>query len=130
MPALCAATGSFHVKSATTYFVMVLLTVRVLLFVLTVVLIRSVTLFVSTLGVRSYSDQRYSSMQMSTTRHSSNVSTGRAVACGSSSTGSGLNRDTSRARVSGGGVARESGKGASAAQKPARPRASSGGPAA
>src|SRR5262249_23002098 len=101
---------------------------RVLPFVLTVVSIRSVTLFVSTLGVRSYSDQRYSSMQMSTTRHSSNVSTGRAAACGSSSTGSGLNRDTSRTRLSGGGVGRESGKGASttgasAAETPARPKA-------
>jgi hypothetical protein len=41
---------------------MVLVTVRVLPFLLTVVLIRSVTLLVSTLGVRSYSDQRYSSM--------------------------------------------------------------------
>src|SRR5262249_37454842 len=132
MSALCAAIGSFHAKSATTYFVMVLVTVRVLPFVLTVVLIRSVTLFVSTLGVRSYSDQRYSSMQMSTTRHSSNVSTGRTAACGSSSTRSGLNRDTSRTRVSG-GVGRESGKGAStrgasAAGTPARPKAVSRGP--
>src|SRR5262245_25228106 len=115
MPTLCAAIGSFHVKSATTYFVMVLVTVRVLPFFLTVVLIRSVTLFVSTLGVRSYSDQRYSSMQMSTTRHSSSVSSGRAAGCASSSTGPGLNRDTSRARVSGGGVGRES-EGASAAE--------------
>src|SRR5262249_61035642 len=122
MPALCAAIGSFHAKSATTYFVMVLVTVRVLPLILTVVLIRSVTLFVSTFGVRSYSDQRYSSMQMSTTRHSSGVSTGRAAARGSTSTGSDLNRDTSRARVSGGGVARESGKGASAAETPARPK--------
>src|SRR5260370_27080420 len=89
---------------------MVLVTVRVLPFVLTVVLIRSVTLFVSTLGVRSYSDQRYSSMQMSTTRHSSRVSTGRAAGCGSSFAGSPLNRDTSRRRVSGGGGVRESGK--------------------
>src|SRR5262245_24329640 len=134
MPTLCAAIGSFHVKSATTYFVMALVTVRVLPFFLTVVLIRSVTLFVSTLGVRSYSDQRYSSMQMSTTRHSSSVSTGRAAACGSSSTGSGLNRDTSRTRVSGGGVGRESGKGAPttgawAAETPARPKAVSRGPA-
>src|SRR6266481_3783348 len=133
MPALCPAIGSFHMKSATTYFVMVLVTVRVSPFFFTVVLIRSVTLFVSTLGVRSYSDQRYSSMQMSTTRHSSSVSTGRAAACGSSSTGSGLNRDTSRTRVSGGGVGRESGKGASttgawAAETPARPKAVSRGP--
>src|SRR5262245_25495664 len=135
MPTFCAAAGSFHVKSATTYLVMVLVTVRVLpFFVLTVVLIRSVTLFVSNLGVRSYSAQRYSSMQMSTTRHSSSVSTGRAAGCGSSSTGSGLNRDTSRTRVSGGGVGRESGKGAPttgawAAETSARPKAVSRGPA-
>src|SRR6266705_3212333 len=127
MPALCAAFGSFHVKSPTTYFVMVLVTVRVLPFVLTVVLIRSVTLFVSTLGVRSYSDQRYSSMQISTTRHSSRVSTGRAAGCGYSFSGSGLNRDTSRTRVSGGGVGRESGKAASTAETPARTKAVSRG---
>src|SRR5215471_5555281 len=109
MPALCAAIGSFQVKSATTYFVMVLVMVRVLPFVLTVVLIRSVTLLVSTLGVRSYSDQRYSSMQVSITRHSSTVSNGRATGCGSSSTGrSGLDRDASRSPVSGGGVGCES----------------------
>src|SRR5215510_14657926 len=130
MPTFCAAAGSFHVKSATTYFVMVLVTVRVLpFFVLTVVLIRSVTLFVSTLGVRSYSAQRYSSMQMSTTRHSSTISIGRTAGCASSSTGaSGLNRDTSRPWVSGGGVAPASGKGASttgapAAETPARRKA-------
>ena len=69
-------------KSPTTYFVMVLMTVRVLPFFLTVVLIRSVTLFVSTLGVRSYSDQRYSSMQISSTRHSSGVSTVRTAGFG------------------------------------------------
>src|ERR1700756_795236 len=85
---------------------MVLVTVRVLPFLfLTVVLICSVTLLVSTLGVRSYSDQRYSSMQMSTTRHSSSGSTARAAGCASSSTGSGLNRDTSGARVSGASTA-------------------------
>src|SRR5947199_5593090 len=109
MPTLCAAIGSFHVKSPMTYFVMVLVTVRVLPFTLTVVLIFSVTLFVSTLGVRSYSDQRYSSMQMSTTRHSSRVSIGRAAGCGSSFSGSGLNSDTSRPRVSVGGVDDETG---------------------
>src|SRR2546426_8799106 len=125
MPALCAAIGSFHVKSPMTYFVMVLVTVRVLPFVLTVVLIRSVTLFVSTLGVRSYSDQRYSSMQISTTRHSSRVSTGRAADCGSAFAGSGLNRDTRR--LSGGGVGRESGKGASTVETPARTEAASRG---
>src|SRR5262245_12649781 len=114
MPALCAATGSFHVKSATTCFVMVLIMVRVLPFFLTVSLICSVTLFVSILGVRSYSDQRYSSMQISTTRHSSGVSTGRTVGLGCSSTGSDVDTDASCARVSG-GVERGSGKGASKA---------------
>src|SRR5256884_9814208 len=104
MPTLCAAIGSFHVKSPMTYFVMVLVTVRVLPFTLTVVLIFSVTLFVSTLGVRSYSDQRYSSMQMSTTRHSSRDSIGRAAGCRSSFSRSGLHSDTNRPRVSGGGV--------------------------
>src|SRR5215813_7910935 len=132
MPALRAAIGSFHPKSATTYFVMVLVTVRVLPFLFfTVALIRSVTLLVSTLGVRSYSDQRYSSMQMSTTRHSSSGSTARAAACASSSTGSGLNRDTSGTRFSGGGVGRASGNGASttgASETPARRKAVSRGP--
>src|SRR5258708_38026264 len=80
---------------------MVLVTVRVLPFLfLTVVLICAVTLLVSTLGVRSYSDQRYSSMQMSTTRHSSSGSTARAAEGASSSTGSGLNRDTRGTRFS------------------------------
>src|SRR6516165_4127464 len=109
---------------------MVLVTVRVLpFFVLTVVLICFVTLFVSTLGVRSYSAQRYSSMQMSTTRHSSTISIGRTAGCACSSTGaSGLNRDTSRSWVSGGGVGPASGKGASttgaqAAETPARRKA-------
>src|SRR5690348_10832249 len=85
---------------------MVLVTVRVLPFLfLTVVLICSVTLLVSTLGVRSYSDQRYSSMQMSITRHSSSGSTARAAEGASSSTGSGLNRDTSGRRFSGASTA-------------------------
>ena len=111
---------------------MVLVMVRVLPFFLTVALICSVTLFVSILGVRSYSDQRYSSMQISATRHSSGVSTGRTAGFGYSFTGSDLNRDTSCTRVSGGGVGRESGKGASktgtsAAEKPAGTKAVSGG---
>src|SRR5688500_13194220 len=101
MPALCAAIGSFHVKSPTTYFVMVLLMVRVLPFLLTVALIRSVTLFVSNLGVRSYSDQRYSSMQISATRHSLGVSTGRTAGFGYSFTRSDVNRDATCTRVSG-----------------------------
>src|SRR6266498_5867908 len=79
MLALCAAIGSFHVKSPTTYFVMVTMTVRVLPFFLSVTLIRSGTFIVSTLGVSSYSDQRYSSMQISATRHSLGVSTGRTA---------------------------------------------------
>src|SRR5438034_805133 len=102
---------------------MVFVTIRILPFVLTVVLIFSVTLFVSTLGVRSYSDQRYSSMQISTTKHSSRVSTGRTAGCGYSFAGSDLNRDTSRTGVSGGGVGRESGKGTSTAETPARTKA-------
>src|SRR6516164_151092 len=109
---------------------MVLVTVRVLpFFVLTVVLICFVTLLVSTLSVHSYSAQRYSWMQMSTTRHSSTISIGRTAGCRCSSTGaSGLNRDTSRSWVSGGGVGPASGKGASttgapAAETPARRKA-------
>src|SRR5215467_13045493 len=92
---------------------MVLVTVRVLpFFVLTVVLICFVTLLVSTLGVRSYSDQRYSSMQVSITRHSSSGSSACAAGRASSSTGSGLNRDTSGTRFSG----------ASTAERLARPK--------
>src|SRR5438034_9144347 len=71
-------------------------------------------------------------MQISTTRHSSNGSTGSAAACGASSTGSGLNSDTSCTGFSGGGVGRESGKGistagASTADTPARAKAVSAG---
>ena len=89
---------------------MVLVMVRVLPFFLTVTLICSVTLFVSILGVRSYSDQRYSSMQISATRHSSRVSTGRTAGFGYSFTGSDVDRDASCTRVSGGGVGRRSGQ--------------------
>src|SRR6266498_2970410 len=113
MLALCAAIGSFHVKSPTTYFVMVTMTVRVLPFFLSVTLIRSGTFIVSTLGVPSYSDQRYSSMQISATRHSLGVSTGRTAGFRYSFPGSDVNRDASCPRFSGGGVGRESGKGAS-----------------
>src|SRR2546421_12298565 len=97
---------------------MVLVTVRVLpFFVLAVVLICFVTLLVSTLGVRSYSAQRYSSMQMLITRHSSTISIGRTAGCSCSSTGaSGLNRETSRARVSVGESGEASTAGASAAE--------------
>src|SRR6516164_6408830 len=70
MPAFCAAFGSFHPKSSVTYFVSVLTTVRVLPFFL----ICSSTLMVSTFGVRSYSDQRYWSMQTSGSGHASRAS--------------------------------------------------------
>src|SRR5712672_1416805 len=101
MPARCAAAGSFHVKSDTTYFMTVLVTVRVLPFFLTVTLIRSGTLTVSTLGVRSYSDQRYASMQMSAT-HSSGGAIARTGGIGPLSTGAEGSADASRIRVSGG----------------------------
>ena len=105
--------------------VIVLVTVRLLPFFFTGTLIRSVTLFVSSLGVRSYSDQRYSSMQMSATRHSLGVSTERTAGFGYSFAGSDVNREVSCAGAWGGGIRRESGKGASttgasAAEAPAR----------
>src|SRR6516165_4303175 len=74
MPAFCAAFGSFHPKSSLTYLVRVLTTVRVLPFFLTFTLICSSTLTVSTFGVRSYSDQRYWSMQTSGSGHVSRAS--------------------------------------------------------
>src|SRR5215813_7009703 len=74
MPAFCAAFGSFHPKSSVTYFVRVLTTVRVLPLLLTFTLIRSSTLMVSTFGVRSYSDQRYWSMQRSGSGQASRAS--------------------------------------------------------
>src|SRR5262245_61073186 len=101
MPALCAAIGSFHVKSPTTCLVMVFVMVRVLPFFSTVSLICSVTLFVSILGVLSYSDQRYSSIQISSTRHSSVVSAGRTDGFGSSFAGSDVDSDASCTPVSG-----------------------------
>src|SRR6266540_2627199 len=72
MPALCAAFESFHVKSSVTNLVTVLVTVLVLPFRLTFTFLFSDTLTVSIFGVRSYSDQRYWSMQ--TSRHSLVVS--------------------------------------------------------
>src|SRR3954452_21841552 len=75
MRALCAAIGSFHAKSATTYLVMVRVTVRILPLFLTLSLIRWDTLFVSTLGVRSYKDQRYWLTHLSVLKHSLGVST-------------------------------------------------------
>src|SRR6516225_8336605 len=74
MPAFCAAFGSFHPKSSVMYFVRVLTTVRVLPLLLTLTLIRSSTLTVSTFGVRSYSDQRYWSMQTSGSGQASRAS--------------------------------------------------------
>src|SRR6516164_199978 len=66
------------------YFVRVLTTVRTLPLFLTLTLIRSSNLTVSTLGVRSYSDQRYWSMQPSGSMHASrdwDLSAGLAVSC-------------------------------------------------
>src|SRR5215471_11181916 len=74
MPVFCAAFASFHPKSSVMYFVRVLTTVRVLPLFLTFTLIRSSTLTVSTFGVRSYSDQRYWSMQTSCSGHASRAS--------------------------------------------------------
>src|SRR5262245_8245297 len=112
MPAFCAAIGSFHAKSWVTYFVRVLTTVRVLPLILTFVLIRSSTLTVSTFGVRSYSDQRYWSMQESVSGHASIASelmAGLAVFC----TGSvGLTAANCIDDVAGCGIGRGSGKAA------------------
>src|SRR5678815_4254459 len=74
MPAFCAAIGSFQPKSWVMYFVRVLTTVRVLPLFLTFTLMRSSTLTVSIFGVRSYSDQRYWSMQTSGSWHASRAS--------------------------------------------------------
>src|SRR3979490_1335646 len=130
MPARCAAAGSFHVKSDTTYFITVLVTVRVLPFFLIVTLIRSDTLIVSILGVRSYSDQRYPSMQMSAT-HSWGDSIERTGGFGPSSTGSEVGTDASCMPVSGGPFGPASAKtgsaaGASAAEEPAEAKTGSG----
>src|SRR6266849_126683 len=113
MPTFCAAIGSFHAKSWVTYFVTVLTTVRVLPFFLTVTLIRSVTLTVSTFGVRSYSDQRYWSMQTSGSRHSSRASNDRMVGPAGSCTGSiGFTRANSTGNAAGLGIGGGSGKAA------------------
>src|ERR1700730_1113941 len=105
MLALFAAAGSFHVKSPRTKFVMVFVMVRILPSFSTVSFFCSVTLFTSTLGARSYSDQRYSSMQVSTPRHWSEVSSGRAAGFGYSFSGSDVDTDASCIRVPGGGGA-------------------------
>src|SRR6266566_545499 len=129
MPAFCAAFGSFHPKSSVTYFVRVLTTVRVLPLLLTLTLIRSSTLTVSTFGVRSYSDQRYWSMQTSGSGHASRASeltAGLAAFC----TGSvGLVAANSTGDVPGCGIGGESDKTAlplpvSATTKPAASLAS------
>src|SRR5215813_10496299 len=109
MPAFCAAIGSFHAKSSVTYFVRVLTTVFVLPFFSTVTLILSVTLTVSTFCVRSYSDQRYWSMQTSGSRHASRASNELTAGLAAFCTGSGVLNDASRM---GGGIARGSDKAA------------------
>src|SRR6266851_443003 len=96
MPAFCAAFGSFHVKFSSTSFIIVLMTIRVLPFFLTVTFIRSGTLMVSTFGARWYIDQRYRSMQISATRHSG-VSTELTASFVWSCTGSGVLADATRA---------------------------------
>src|SRR5258707_13672061 len=83
VPAFSAACGSFHVKSSFTSFVTVFVTVRLLPFFLTVVLICSCTLMVSTFGARSYTDQRYWSMHSSLRTHSSEASSGLTFTSGS-----------------------------------------------
>src|SRR5262249_52327793 len=85
MPAFSAASGSFHVKSSFTSFVTVFVTVRLLPFFLTVVLICSSTLMVSTFGARPYTDQRYWSMHASLRTHSSEASSGLTLTSGSAS---------------------------------------------
>src|SRR5215472_12513663 len=112
MPAFCAAFGSFHPKSSAMYFVRVLTTVRVLpLFLfLTFTLIRSSTLTVSTFGVRSYTDQRYWSMQTSGSGHvlgASELTAGLAAFC----TGSiGITATNCTGGVAGSGFGGESDK--------------------
>src|ERR1700730_3669353 len=74
MPTFSAALGSFHVKSSSTSVVNSLMTVRDLPSTFTVTFRCSTTLIVSCLGARWYTDQRYSSMQISRAKHSSRVS--------------------------------------------------------
>ncbi len=93
---------------------MVLTTVCVLPFFLTVTFIRSGTLMVSTFGARWYADQRYRSMQISATRHSSGVSMELNASFAEPCTGSGvLACATCTDGVSGRGIGRGSGKAAS-----------------
>src|ERR1700738_818019 len=121
MPAFSAAFGSFHVKSSSTSFVKLLVTVRVLPFFLTVTFLCSCTLMVSSLGVRWYTDHRYWSMQMSATRHSSRVSMERTASWASFLPGSGvLAVAICTGGVSGGSAGEEGGKAASATAGSAR----------
>src|SRR5262245_8143897 len=75
----------FHVKSSFTSFVTVFVTVRLLPFFLTVVLICSFTLMVSTFRARWYTDHRYWSMHSSLRTHSSEASSGLTFTSGSAS---------------------------------------------
>src|SRR5437764_9955043 len=131
MPAFFAAFGSFQPKSSVMYFVRVLATVFVWPLFLTFTLIRSSTLTVSTFGVRSYSDQRYWSMQTSGSGHASRASgftAGLAAFC----TGSvGLVAANSTSDVPGCGIGGESDKAAlllaiSATETPCSPGAVAG----
>src|SRR5215468_8242160 len=111
MPAFWAAFGSFHEKSSVMYFVRILTTVRILPLFLTFDLIRSSTFTVSTFGVRSYSDQRYWSIQTSELEHASIASelAGLALFC----TGSvGLTATNSTGGAAGRDIGRGSGKAA------------------
>src|SRR5512132_1870025 len=110
MPAFCAAFGSFHPKSSVMYFVRVLTTVRVLPFFLTFTLIRSSTLTVSIFGVRSYSDQRYWSMQVSGSGHASRASELTAGLEGFCTRSAGLTAANRVDDVGGRGIGRGSGK--------------------
>src|ERR1700746_4173632 len=101
MPAFCAAFGSFHPTSPVMYFVRVVTTVRVLPLFFTFTLIRSSTLMVSTFGVRSYSDQRYWSMQTSGSGHASRAS---ELTAGLGAVFGGSGRITLAPRAGGGGV--------------------------
>src|SRR6516225_11617415 len=117
MPAFCAAFGSFHPKPSVTYFVRVLTTVRVLPLLLTFTLIRSSTLMVSTFGVRSYSDQRYWSVQSSDSEHASRASELTAGLTAFCTASVGLAAATSTGGVAGCGI------GGGGSDKAALPRA-------
>src|ERR1700730_14972077 len=119
MPAFCDAFGSFHVKSSSTSFMIVLMTVRVLPFFLTAIFILSGTLMVSTFGARWYTDQRYWSMQISATEHLSAVSTELTASFASPCTESGMLRAaTCTDGVSGRRIGGGSGKAASTIATP------------